>query len=136
MIFPRGRAHSIWFFRGPDARGWYVNLEEPQVFGERTISTRDHVLDIWVPLDDRRPAMEGRGRARGVDRRRPTTPPRRRIRAEGERVMRERPWPTGWEDFEPIRLAAAALFDGWDAPPDDTRALHSDRTSSQVRPSY
>src|SRR4051794_22583853 len=52
MVFPRGRAHSIWIFRDADGvRGWYVNLEEPHVYGERTISTRDHVLDIWVPGD-------------------------------------------------------------------------------------
>ena len=56
IVFPRGRAYSIWIFRGP-ARviGWYVNLEDPQVFAGRTISTRDHILDLWVPGESGEP---------------------------------------------------------------------------------
>ena len=51
QLFPRGRAHSLWVVRNADHSlvGWYVNLEDPHVFGARTISTRDHVLDISVP---------------------------------------------------------------------------------------
>jgi len=120
MIFPRGRAHSIWFFRGPDARGWYVNLEEPHDFGERTISTRDHVLDIWVPLDTGVPQWKDEDELEASIAAGRTTPTEAAaIRAEGERVMRERPWPTGWEEVEPDPgWPLPRLFDGWDAPPD------------------
>jgi hypothetical protein len=30
-----------------------------------------------------------------------TTPRAARVREEGERVVAERPWPTGWEDWRP-----------------------------------
>jgi hypothetical protein len=119
IVFPRGRAHSLWIFRAPDrVLGWYVNLEDPYVRGERTVSTRDHLLDIWVPAETAEPlwkdedelemsiALGLRSRQQGDA-----------IRAEGERVMRERPWPTGFEDVEPDpSWAAPALFDGWDVP--------------------
>ena len=40
MLFPRGRAFSLWLFRENGGfRGWYVNLEDAHVFGERR-STR------------------------------------------------------------------------------------------------
>jgi hypothetical protein len=118
MIFPRGRAHSIWLFRGPEARGWYVNLEDPHVFGERTISTRDHVLDIWVPLDTGTPQWKDEDELEASIAAGRITPEEAvAIRAEGERVMRERPWPTGWEDFEPDPAwPLPTLFDGWDVP--------------------
>jgi hypothetical protein len=77
-------------------------VEEPHVFGERTIDTRDGILDVWVPAGTGEPqwkdeheldAAIGQGRV--------TADEARAIRAEGERVIAERPWPTGWEDFEP-----------------------------------
>ena len=40
-----------------------------------------------------------------------------RIRAEGERIVAERPWPTGWEDFVPDPAwPPPELPDGWEAP--------------------
>ena len=60
QIFPAGRAHSLWVVRRPDRSlvGWYVNLEDPHVLAERTISTRDHVLDVWVPAPGLVPACD------------------------------------------------------------------------------
>src|SRR4051794_38216819 len=50
MLFPRGRAFSLWLFRDDGRfRGWYVNLEDGHVFGDGTIDTRDGILDIWIP---------------------------------------------------------------------------------------
>src|SRR5262249_6858498 len=87
MLFPRGRAHSIWFFRGPEARGWYVNLEDPHVFAERTISTRDHVLDIWVPLHTGVPQWKDEDELEASIAAGRITPDEAvAIRAEGERV--------------------------------------------------
>jgi len=118
MIFPRGRAHSIWFFREPDSPGWYVNLEDPPVFGDRTISTRDHILDIWVPLETGIPSWKDEDELEAsIAAGRTTSAEAGAIRDEGERVLRERPWPTGWEEFEPDpSWPTPGLFDGWDVP--------------------
>jgi hypothetical protein len=118
MIFRRGRAHSIWIFRGPEAHGWYVNLEDPHVFGERTISTRDHILDIWVPHDTGIPRWKDEDELEAtIAAGRLTAAEAAAIRAEGGRVIRERPWPTGWEAFEPDPgWPLPTLFQGWDAP--------------------
>ncbi len=41
------------------------------------------------------------------------------IRAEGERVWRERPWPTGWEDWRaPSEWTTPELPADWDAGDD------------------
>jgi hypothetical protein len=104
IIFPRGgRRYSLWVFHAQGQHlGWYVNLEAPHVFGERTISTDDGVLDVWVPADTGEPEWKDEdefavavkvGRIPGAK--------ARALRAEGERVISERPWPTGWENWEP-----------------------------------
>jgi Protein of unknown function (DUF402) len=119
FIFPRGRAHSLWLFDSPDGPlGWYVNLEEPHVLGGRTISTRDHVLDIWVPAATGEPRWKDEDELEGaLAAGRMTADEGNAARAEGERVVRERPWPTGWEDFRPDPGAPQpTLFDGWDVP--------------------
>ena len=85
MIFPRGRAHSIWFFRGPDVARL---VRQPR--GAAGLRRADDLDPRPRPRHlgaarHRRPAMEGRGRARGVDRRRPNhtrpRPPRSGPRA-------------------------------------------------------
>jgi len=59
MIFPRNRRHSLWVFHeGGKHVGWYVNLEAPHVYGDRTISTRDGILDIWVSADTGEPVWK------------------------------------------------------------------------------
>jgi hypothetical protein len=118
LVFTPGRAHSIWFFRGPGSPGWYINLEDPPTFEERTISTRDHVLDIWVPLDTGIPQWKDEDELEAAVAAGRITPAEAAAsRAEGERVIRERPWPTGWEDFEPDpSWPTPTLFPGWDVP--------------------
>ena len=98
--------------------GHTVNLEEPHTFGERTISTRDHVLDIWVPFDTGTPQWKDEDELEAsIAAGRMTPDEAAAARAEGERVMRERPWPTGWEDFEPDpSWPLPTLFEGWDRP--------------------
>ena len=46
-------AHSIWIVRRPGRSvvGWYVNLEDVHEFHANTITTSDHVLDLWVPVE-------------------------------------------------------------------------------------
>lgn len=103
MIFPRGRRHSLWCFhhRGVHT-GWYVNLEEPHVFGERTISSRDAVLDVWIPADTLEPYWKDEDEfAVAIDVGRISAEDATAFRDEGERVIAERPWPTGWEGWTP-----------------------------------
>jgi hypothetical protein len=119
LIFPRDRAYSLWLFREAGTfRGWYVNLEDRHVFGERTIDTRDGVLDIWVPAETGAPQWKDEDELEAAAVQSRVTPEEARaIRAEGERVIAERPWPTGWEDFRPDpSWAIPALPDAWDAP--------------------
>ena len=103
MIFPKGRRHSLWVFheRGMHV-GWYVNLEAPHVFGETTISTSDGILDIWVPANSHEPVWKDEDEfAMAVEVGRLSVAEAEALRAEGERVIAERPWPTGWENWEP-----------------------------------
>ena len=117
ILFPRGCAHSIWIFRGPgEVIGWYVNLEDPQVFAGRTITTRDSILDLWVPAGPGEPVWKDEDElAAAVELGLRTREEAAAYRAEGERVLRERPWPTGLEDTElDPAWPAPELFAGWD----------------------
>ena len=119
QLFPRVRAHSLWVVRGANHAlvGWYVNLEDPHVFGGATITTRDHVLDIWVPAETGEPEWKDEDELEVALRvGRVSAEEARAIRAEGERVWEERPWPTGWEDWlPPPGWPVAELPEGWDA---------------------
>jgi hypothetical protein len=126
QLFPRGRAHSLWIVRDPAHAlvGWYVNLEDPQVLGDRTITTNDHILDIWVPAETGEPEWKDEHElAAALAQGRVSVDKAAAIRAEGERVWAERPWPTGWDDWRPpAEWTPPELPEGWDAePPDELR---------------
>jgi Protein of unknown function (DUF402) len=117
LLFPRDGAYSLWLFReGGQFLGWYVNLEDRHVRGERTIDSRDGILDVWVPADTREPQWKDEDELEAATSHGRLTPEQARaIRAEGERVIAERPWPTGWEDFEPDpSWPVPELPAGWD----------------------
>ena len=117
MLFPRGRAYSLWLFREAGTfRGWYVNLEDRHVLGEHTIDTRDGVLDIWVPAETGEPEWKDEDELEAaVPQGRLTPGEARAIRAEGERVIADRPWPTGWEGWRPDPVwPPPELPEGWD----------------------
>ena len=119
MIFPRERRYSLWVFHeGGEHVGWYVNLEQPHVFHPRGIATRDDILDIWVPAETGEPQWKDEDEFEVAQRLgRLTAADAAAIRAEGERVFAERPWPTGWENWRPPPdWNAARLPDDWDAP--------------------
>lgn len=121
QLFPLGRAHSLWIVRGRSHElvGWYVNLEDPHVLDGRTISTRDNVLDLWIPAESGEPQWKDEDELEAAVRvGRLTEEEAAAIRAEGERVRRERPWPTGWESWlPPADWATPELPPGWDAAP-------------------
>jgi hypothetical protein len=120
MIFPPGRPHSLWVFHEAGRHvGWYVNLETPHRFGETTITMSDGILDLWIPTETGQAVWKDEDvfeMALKVGRL--TRQEAAALRAEGERVIGERPWPTGWENWRPP--------EGWERPrlpPDwDTRA--------------
>ena len=113
-VVRRGSRHSILHFWDGDGSfaGWYVNLEDPlrdRGFGYDTV---DHGLDIWIDPDGSwrwkdeadLEFVENVGIARAQD-----------VRAEGERVIAEWPFPTGWEDWRPDPAwPAPELPAGWD----------------------
>lgn len=111
LIFPTGRQHSLWVFHeGGRHIGWYVNLEAPHRFGETTITTSDGILDIWIPAETGEAVWKDEDEFEMAIRvGRLTVDEADALRAEGERVVAERPWPTGWENWRPPA--------GWERPP-------------------
>lgn len=109
------RSHVLRFMREGDSHtvelfwdvewsflGWYVNLQAPLVIRGDRFDTTDWALDVvvepdgtwsWKDEDDFERAIE---LGVFVDAAGAAT-----VRAEGERVIAERPWPTGWEDWRP-----------------------------------
>ena len=104
-----GRAHSVWlFWTGSEFEGWYVNLETPWRRSPVGFDSEDHELDLWIEPDG---AWEWRDEdelelavVAGVL----TREQAEAIRAEGERVVEEWPFPTGWEGWRPEP--------GWERP--------------------
>jgi hypothetical protein len=113
----RDRSHSLDLFWAEDWSFlcWYVNLQAPLVASALGFDTTDWALDVviepdgswnWKDEDDFALAQElgvfADGEAEAV-------------RAEGERVIAERPWPTGWEDWRPPpEWTPPTLPPGWD----------------------
>ena len=98
-----GARHSIeiYWTTAWKQMSWYVNLQTPVVFNGRFIDTTDQALDVlafpdgtwrWKDEDELEEAVELGiwSKAEAAE-----------IRAEGERVIAEHPWPTGWEGWRP-----------------------------------
>jgi hypothetical protein len=108
---------SIFHFWHPDGsfEGWYVNLERPQKRSSAGFDFEDELLDIWV-----RPGAEPRwldeDEVEEAVRGGFFTPERAaEIRAHGEGVLADPPWPTGWEDWRPEPGWQRPLLPpGWD----------------------
>ena len=122
------RTHVLRFMREGDAHtvevmwdeawsllGWYVNLQAPLRVHGTFFDTTDWALDVvvqpdgtwrWKDEDDLEEAIE----LRVLDEAGAAA-----VRAEGERVIAERPWPTGWEDWRPPpEWTPLPLPEGWD----------------------
>jgi predicted RNA-binding protein associated with RNAse of E/G family len=110
-------AHSLDLFWDEAWRflGWYVNLQTPLRRSPLGFDMTDHALDVWVEPDGRwgwkDEADFAEAQRLGVlDAREAAA-----VRAEGDRVIAAKPWPTGWEswrppaDWTPLDLPA-----GWD----------------------
>lgn len=113
-------AHSIDLYWSGDEgafAGWYVNLQEPLVEDALGFHTRDNVLDLWVEPDGSWQWKDEDELVEAVERGYFTPAEASAIRAEGERVLADPPWPTGWEDWRPDPAwPIPELPDGWDRP--------------------
>jgi hypothetical protein len=97
-----GDAHTVWhFWQGDERRfaGWYVNMQEPLRRDGRAFETQE--LDIWIRADGSWAWKDEEELLGWVPRGRFTTDEVAAIRAEGERVLAEWPFPTGWEEWAP-----------------------------------
>jgi hypothetical protein len=119
LRLPRLReAHSVdLYWTGDEATfaGWYVNLQEPLVEDALGFRTRDNVLDVWVEPDGRWSWKDEDELEEAVGRGYFTQEEAHEIRTEGERVLADWPFPTGWEDWRPDPAwPIPELPDGWD----------------------
>lgn len=112
--------HALWLFWKPTGafHGWYVNLEDWWRTDEG-VDAYDHILDIWVHPDGRWEWKDADELAQAVEAGIFTAGESEAIRAEGERVISNWPFPTGWEDWRPDpRWETPQLPAEWvDAPP-------------------
>ena len=88
--------------------GWYVNLQDPLRRTSLGFDTMDHALDVWVHPDGTAEWKDERDFAEAIALGVFDGAAAAAVRAEGERVIAARPWPTGWEAWRPP--------DGWTAP--------------------
>lgn len=112
IVYREGSAYALWLFPGR----WYVNLEEPWRRTELGFDTRDHTLDIWVDPDGSWQWKDEDELEAAVRFGRHLPEEAQAIRAEGERVLAEWPFPTGWEEWSPPEdWRPAELPAGWNA---------------------
>jgi hypothetical protein len=112
-----GSSHSFEICWDPDWKlaGWYVNLQSPCVFAERRLDTTDWVLDVWIPAATGEPQWKDEDElAEAIELGVFDARSAARVRAEGERVIAERAWPTGWENWRPpAEWAPLPLPEDW-----------------------
>ncbi len=117
-LIRHGAAHALRLFWDEDWRflGWYVNLQAPLRRTPLGYDTTDWALDVWVEPDGRWAWKDeedfAEAQALGIlDEEAAVS-----VRAEGERVVAERPWPTGWESWRPeAAWPLPQLPEDWDA---------------------
>jgi hypothetical protein len=112
----RGEAHMLGLYWDEQwrFRGWYVNLQAPLERTPLGFDTTDRALDVWVEPDGAWVWKDESDLAEAIALGVLTEAEAESVRAEGERVIAERPWPTGWEGWRPpVRWGALPLPAGW-----------------------
>jgi hypothetical protein len=95
--------------------GWYVNLQAPLRIHGTFFDTMDWALDITVAPDGAWAWKDEHDLAEAIELGVFDEAGAAAVRAEGERVVAERPWPTGWEDWRPRpEWTPLPLPEGWD----------------------
>jgi hypothetical protein len=118
-LTPAGRAHSILHFHHADGsfRGWYVNLEEPLRRTPLGFDFEDHLLDLWIEPNGAWRWLDEDELAEGLASGLMDPETAAAARAEGERVLAEWPFPTGFEEWRPDPAwRLPELPPGWDTP--------------------
>ena len=95
--------------------GWYVNLQSPLRRSPLGYDMTDWALDVWVEPDGTWQWKDegdfAEAQALGIL----DGAAAASVRAEGERVIAARPWPTGWESWRPPSAwSPLSLPVGWD----------------------
>lgn len=113
----QGRAHSIWlFWESWRFAGWYVQLEAPWRPFRFGFDTEDHTLDIWIESDGSWQWKDEHELDVAVELGFFTSEQAAAFRAEGERVIAEWPFPTGWEEWRADPSWPVPLVPGdWEA---------------------
>ena len=94
---------------------WYVNLERPLVRSAVGFDLDDLFLDLLVEPDRSHRWLDEDELEQALEAGLLTTEDAAAARAEGERVLAEWPFPTGWENFRPeSRWELPELPAGWD----------------------
>lgn len=115
-LMPAGREHAVLHIFRPDGsfEGWYVNLETSR----RTalgLDVFDHFLDVWIKADGTVEWLDEDELAEALEHGLISPHDAEAARAEGERVLREWPFPTGWESWRPPpEWTPPPLPEGWD----------------------
>ncbi len=112
------RLHSTLLFEGDTGLEWYVNLERPLRRSRLGFDHLDRELDLLVRRDGTWEWLDedefDEAQALGVI----APDEAAAMREEGERVLAEWPFPTGWEEWKPDPVwEVPALPDGWDEVP-------------------
>ena len=98
-----GESHALGLFWDEDWRftGWYVNLQAPTQLRGGRFDTNDLALDVWIEPDETWSWKDEDDLARAVEVGILDDAAASALRAEGERVIAAKPWPTGWEGWRP-----------------------------------
>jgi hypothetical protein len=98
-----GDAHTVEIYWDTDWRlsGWYVNLQAPLQIHDDRFDTTDHALDIVVSPSGATQWKDEHDLAAVVELGGFDEELAEAIHSEGERVLAEQPWPTGWEEWRP-----------------------------------
>ena len=113
-LYPAAAPWSIWHFYDDDGSfgHWYVNFEERLGRAPASLDYVDHKLDLIVRPDS---ALEWKDEDELAEAGRLGLLDPEAVRADAERVVRERPWPTGWEGWRPDPAwQPPQLSTGWD----------------------
>jgi hypothetical protein len=98
-----GAGHTVELCWDPEWRFvcWYVNLQAPLVVRGDRFDTSDWALDVVVHPDETWEWKDEHDFAEAQELGILDAAAAAEVRAEGERVVAAKPWPTGWENWRP-----------------------------------
>jgi Protein of unknown function (DUF402) len=98
-----GERHALGLFWNEDweFRGWYVNLQAPTERHGNRFDSNDLALDITIEPDGSWDWKDEHEFAQTQELGILDAAGAIELRAEGERAIVAKPWPTGWEEWRP-----------------------------------